>query len=76
MIHAGEATNVVPDSCEMQGTVRTFTLEVLDLIEKRMKEVAEHTCAAFGAELRVRLQAQLPADHQPPGRDRIRAPRA
>src|SRR5689334_9040645 len=36
MIHAGEATNVVPDSCELQGTVRTFTLEVLDLIERRM----------------------------------------
>ena len=49
MIHAGEATNVVPDSCELRGTVRTFTLEVLDLIEKRLKEVAEHTCAAFGA---------------------------
>src|SRR4051794_1714172 len=26
MIHTGEATNVVPDSCEVQGTVRTFTL--------------------------------------------------
>jgi len=49
MIHAGEATNVVPDSCELQGTVRTFSIEVLDLIEKRMKEVAEHTCAAFEA---------------------------
>jgi len=46
MIHAGHATNVIPDSCEMQGTVRTFTLEVLDLIERRMKEVAEHICAA------------------------------
>ena len=49
MIHAGEATNVVPDSCELQGTVRTFTFELLDLIEQRMKAVAEHTCAAFGA---------------------------
>ena len=49
MIHAGEATNVVPDACELQGTVRTFTFELLDLIEQRMKEVAEHTCAAFGA---------------------------
>ena len=48
MIHAGEATNVVPDTCEIQGTVRTFTLEVLDLIETRMKAIAEHTCAAFG----------------------------
>lgn len=49
MIHAGEATNVVPDSVEIQGTVRTFTLEVLDLIEKRMKEVSESLCAAFDA---------------------------
>jgi amidohydrolase len=49
MIHGGEANNVVPDSCELQGTVRTFTLEVLDLIEKRMKQVAEHVCAAHEA---------------------------
>jgi hippurate hydrolase len=49
MIHTGEATNVVPDRCVMEGTVRTFTLEVLDMIEQRMKEVASHTAAAFGA---------------------------
>ena len=49
MIHAGEVTNVVPDSVELQGTVRTFTVEVLDLIEKRMRQVAEHTCAAHDA---------------------------
>jgi amidohydrolase len=49
MIHAGEATNVVPDSCVLEGTVRTFSLDVLDMVERRMKEVAEHTCAAFGA---------------------------
>jgi amidohydrolase len=49
MIHAGEATNVIPDSCELQGTVRTFSFEVLDMIERRMKEISEHTCAAFGA---------------------------
>ena len=49
MVHAGEATNVVPDSCELQGTVRTFSFEVLDLIEKRMRQVAEHTCAAHDA---------------------------
>ncbi|MDO8375203.1 MAG: M20/M25/M40 family metallo-hydrolase, partial [Polaromonas sp.] len=50
MIHAGEATNVIPDSCELQGTVRTFTLEVLDMIEKRMKQIAEHLCAAHDAQ--------------------------
>jgi amidohydrolase len=49
MIHAGEATNVIPDSCELQGTVRTFSIEVLDLIEQRMKAIAEHVCAAHEA---------------------------
>ena len=49
MIHAGEATNVVPDSCVIEGTVRTFSIEVLDMIERRMRQVAEHTCAAFEA---------------------------
>ena len=49
MIHAGEATNVIPDSVEIQGTVRTFTTELIDLIERRMREIAEHTSAAFGA---------------------------
>jgi amidohydrolase len=49
MIHAGEATNVVADSCELQGTVRTFSVEVLDMIERRMRQVAEHVCAAHEA---------------------------
>jgi len=48
MIHAGEATNVIPDSCELEGTVRTFSLAVLDMLERRMREVAEHTAQAFG----------------------------
>jgi amidohydrolase len=49
MIRAGEANNVVPDSCELEGTVRTFTLEVLDMIERRMRHIAEATCQAFEA---------------------------
>ncbi len=49
MIHGGEATNVVPDSVELQGTVRTFTTAMTDLIESRMKALTEGTCAAYGA---------------------------
>ncbi len=60
MIHTGEATNVVPDSCEIQGTVRTFTYEVLDLIERRMQEIAQHTCAAFGATVEFKFHRNYP----------------
>ncbi|MFZ4624992.1 MAG: M20 aminoacylase family protein [Rhodoferax sp.] len=48
MINAGEATNVIPNRCELQGTVRTFSIDVLDLIEARMQLMTEHTCAAYG----------------------------
>ena len=60
MIHTGEATNVVPDSCVIQGTVRTFTFEVLDMIERRMQEVAEHTSAAFGATVEFKFKRNYP----------------
>jgi len=49
MIRAGEATNVIPESCALQGTVRAFTVEVLDMIEQRMRRIAEATCEAYGA---------------------------
>ena len=49
MVHAGEANNVIPDSVALRGTVRAFTVEVLDMIEQRMRQIAEHTCAAFEA---------------------------
>jgi len=49
IIRAGEATNVIPASCELQGTVRTFTLELLEMIEERMRRIAEGVCQAFGA---------------------------
>ena len=61
MIHGGEATNVVPDSCELQGTVRTFTTELLDLVERRMKQVAEHTCAAHEATCEFEFHRNYPA---------------
>jgi len=48
-INAGSATNVIPDDATLAGTVRTFSTSVLDLIERRMQEIAEHTAAAFDA---------------------------
>ena len=47
-IHAGDATNIIPDSAVIRGTVRTFSIEVLDLIETRMKAIVEQLPPAFG----------------------------
>ena len=48
MIHAGEASNVIPNTCALQGTVRTFSIAVLDQIEQGMRVMTEHLCAASG----------------------------
>nr|WP_314858520.1 M20 aminoacylase family protein [uncultured Undibacterium sp.] len=50
-IHSGSATNVIPDDASLIGTVRTFSTEVLDLIESRMEKIAHSTAAAFDAEV-------------------------
>jgi amidohydrolase len=60
MINAGEATNVIPDRCELQGTVRTFSIEVLDLIERRMREMSESLCAAFNTRVEFEFVRNYP----------------
>jgi len=60
MIHAGEATNVVPDYCVLEGTVRTFSIEVLDMIEQRMRELSDGICAAFGARCEFTFDRNYP----------------
>lgn len=48
ILQAGEANNVLPNHCQLDGTVRTFSLEVLDLIEARMREMTQQLAAAYG----------------------------
>jgi amidohydrolase len=59
-IHSGSATNIIPDEARMVGTVRTFDLGVLDMVEKRMGEIAEHTAAAFNATVDFNFQRGYP----------------
>jgi amidohydrolase len=49
-IHTGSADNVIPTEADMRGTVRTFTIETLDMIEQRMRDIIQHSAAAMGAE--------------------------
>ncbi|CAN5245070.1 M20 aminoacylase family protein [soil metagenome] len=59
-IHSGSATNVIPDEATLIGTVRTFAIPVLDLIEERMRQIATHTAAAFDAQIDFRFKRNYP----------------
>ena len=48
-IKGGDAYNVIPQTAEIRGTVRTFTNEVMDLVEASMKRIATGVAAGFGA---------------------------
>ena len=59
-IHSGSATNVIPDEAELVGTVRTFSTSMLDMIEHRMRTIAEHTAAAFDASVEFKFKRNYP----------------
>ncbi|MGH8782746.1 M20 aminoacylase family protein [Paraburkholderia sp.] len=59
-IHAGDAVNVVPDEAWIAGTVRTFTTATLDLIESRMRKIAESTAEAYDCSVKIRFHRNYP----------------
>ncbi|GAA5236186.1 amidohydrolase [Verticiella sediminum] len=59
-IHAGSADNVIPTEAELRGTVRTFALHTLDLIEQRMGEIVRHTAAAFDVQAEFDFHRNYP----------------
>jgi hippurate hydrolase len=48
-IHAGDAYNVIPQTANIRGTVRTFSHDVMAQVEQAMKRTAANAAAAFGA---------------------------
>jgi amidohydrolase len=61
MFHAGDAGNIIPDTAYMEGTVRTFTPEMRDLAEERLKEIATSTARMMGGEATVEYTRGYPA---------------
>jgi hippurate hydrolase len=59
-INAGEAINVIPQSATMKGTVRTFSVDVLDQIEEGMKRIATSIAEAFNAEIDFEFKRNYP----------------
>jgi amidohydrolase len=49
--HAGNARNVIPQTAELRGTVRTLTPEVRVLVEKRVREVVAGVAQITGAKI-------------------------
>ena len=52
-INGGTASNVIPDTVTMGGSLRTYDEETREFIKERMAEIAENTAAAFRTKAEV-----------------------
>jgi len=48
-IHAGDAYNVIPQTARLSGTIRAFSMEVMELLKSNIARVAEGVAASMGA---------------------------
>lgn len=60
MIHGGERNNIIPESVELEGTVRAYDPAVQDLVERRMREILEGVTHAHGGEFELRYMRNNP----------------
>ncbi|WP_024508783.1 M20 aminoacylase family protein [Bradyrhizobium sp. ARR65] len=58
--HAGNARNVIPQTAELHGTVRTLTPEVRDLVERRVREVVAGVAQITGARIDLTYERGYP----------------
>jgi amidohydrolase len=58
--HAGNARNVIPQTAELKGTVRTLKPEVRELIEKRVREVVAGVAQMTGAKIDLHYKRKYP----------------
>jgi hippurate hydrolase len=58
--HAGTAFNVIPETAELTGTVRTLDPAVRDLVERRIGEIADSIARAYGGSAETKYMRMYP----------------
>jgi amidohydrolase len=58
--HAGDAYNIIPETAEIAGTVRTLRKEIAKKSEERIRTICDGLATAFGAKIEVDYQANYP----------------
>ncbi|MGN1412478.1 MAG: M20 family metallopeptidase [Oscillospiraceae bacterium] len=59
-IHSGTASNIIPDTVTIGGSIRTFDEETRSFIKNRMVEIAEGTAEVFRAKSTVTFGSGCP----------------
>lgn len=60
-IHAGDSYNVIPETAQLSGTVRSFHHDVQDKVITQLKQIVESTCKAYGATADIDYEKRYPS---------------
>ncbi|MGT2908005.1 N-acetyldiaminopimelate deacetylase [Streptococcus dentiloxodontae] len=65
--HAGTTNNVIAETAQLHGTIRTLTQKMSLLIQKRVTDLAKGVAASFGMEVDIELKqgGYLPVENNP-----------
>ena len=61
IIQAGSATNVIPETMRLAGTVRSFDPGLRDMVERRFTEIVAGQAASYGVKARLDYIRNYPA---------------
>lgn len=59
-IHGGTASNVIPETAELTASIRSFSTEVRDIVERRVRDIATSIAAAHGADISIDYERGYP----------------
>lgn len=57
---AGTASNIIPESAELQGTIRSNDKASRELLLRRMKEIAVKTAETYGGSAEIEMLSEVP----------------
>ena len=66
-IHGGSATNIIPETVELKGTLRAFDPEWREQAIRMIQEHSEQLCSMHGARCEVKILRGYPAVHNHEG---------
>jgi len=55
-VHAGSAFNVIPQTADLTGTIRTFELDVRKLVHERFHQIVNGIAASMGCEAEISIK--------------------
>ncbi len=58
--NAGSAANIIPETAEISGTIRTNDRESRHILVRRMKEIAIKTAEAYGGDADIEMISEIP----------------